>query len=328
MNPRFLAFCLCAQLALLAQAAGGPVEDHGPLRVEGNRIVGRDGKPAVLKGMSFFWSQWQGQFYNSNVVHWLKDDWNCSIVRVAVGATRDGALGNREREMAKAKAVIQAAVDRGMYVLVDWHDHTAHQHQAEAIAFFEEIARIYGKLPNIIYEPWNEPLKDHDWSTVIKPYHEAVVAKIRAIDPDNLIVLGTQTWSQEVDKASRDPVKGTNLAYTLHFYAGTHRESLRGKTRTALANGAAIFVTEWGTGEANGAGKLDEAETRRWWDFMDQNHLSWCNWSITDKNETTAALRPKANPLGGWTTNEISPSGLLVRGELLRMKSPETGANK
>ena len=301
-----------------ANAAPTPVEVHGALRVEGNRIVGRSGQPAVLKGMSLFWSQWQGQFYNSNVVHWLRDDWNCSVVRVAVGATRDGVLGNPAKETAKARAVIQAAIDRGMYVIVDWHDHAAHQHQAQAIAFFEDIARTYGKLPNIIYEPWNEPLKDHDWSTVIKPYHEALVARVRAIDPDNLIVLGTQSWSQEVDKASRDPVKGTNLAYTLHFYAGTHRESLRQKTRTALANGAAIFVTEWGTGDANGAGKLDEAETRRWWDFMAENRLSWCNWSVTDKDETTAALKPKANPLGRWPTNEISPSGLLVRGELRR----------
>ncbi len=322
MRPLIISLTVLALLVLPSalMAAPTPVEIHGPLRVEGNRIVGHDGKPAVLKGMSFFWSQWQGQFYNSNVVHWLRDDWNCSIVRVAVGATRDGVLGNRGREM--AKAVIQAAIDRGMYVIVDWHDHAAHQHQAQAIAFFEDIARTYGKLPNIIYEPWNEPLKDHDWSTVIKPYHEAVVARIRAIDPDNLIVLGTQSWSQEVDKASRDPVKGTNLAYTLHFYAGTHRESLRQKARTALTNGAAIFVTEWGTGEANGAGKLDEVETRRWWDFMDQNRLSWCNWSITDKDETTAALLPKANPLGAWPTNEISPSGLLVRGELRRINPP------
>ncbi len=318
----FVVLLLLGVACAVANAAPTPVEIHGALRVERNRIVGRSGQPAVLKGMSLFWSQWQGQFYNSNVVHWLRDDWNCSVVRVAVGATQDGVLGNPEKETAKAKAVIQAAIDRGMYVIVDWHGHTAHQHQAQAIAFFEDIARTYGKLPNIIYEPWNEPLKDHDWSTVIKPYHEALVARIRAIDPDNLIVLGTQSWSQEVDKAARDPVKGTNLAYTLHFYAGTHRESLRQKARTALANGAAVFVTEWGTGEANGAGKLDEIETRRWWDFMDQNRLSWCNWSITDKNETTAALLPKANPLGRWPTNEISPSGLLVRSELRRINPP------
>lgn len=297
-----------------------PVEKYGALRVEGNRIVGRSGEPAVLRGMSFFWSQWMGQYYTTNVVQWLRNDWGCDIARVAVGVAKDGVLGHPEREMARAKVVIQAAIDCGMYVIVDWHDHQAHEHQKEAITFFEEIARTYGKKPNIIYETWNEPLDKHDWSTVIKPYHEAVVAKIRAIDPDNVIVLGTQTWSQEVDKASLNPVKGLNLAYTLHYYAATHKEGLRQKARTALSNGVALFVTEWGTCEASGNGKLDEAECRLWFTFMEKNHLSWCNWSVADKAETASALRPKASPLGGWKAEELSPSGALVRNELLRYR--------
>jgi endoglucanase len=270
--------------------------------------------------MSLFWSQWMGQYYTTNVVHWLRNDWACDVVRVAVGVTPDGVLGHPEKEIAKAKVVIQAAIDCGLYVVVDWHDHNAHEHQAQSIAFFEEIARTYGKRPNIIYETWNEPLAKHDWVTVIKPYHEAVVAKIRAIDPDNLIVLGTQTWSQDVDKASLNPVKGVNLAYSLHYYAATHKEGLRQKARTALSKGVALFVTEWGTCEASGNGRLDEEECRQWFSFMEKNNLSWCNWSIADKVETSAALRPKASSNGGWTSNDLSPSGQFVRAELLRSR--------
>ena len=62
---------------------------------------------------------------------------------------------------------------------------------------------------------------------------------------DNLIILGTRLWSQKVDVSSRDPVKGKNLAYTIHFYAGMHRRELRVKVRQALANGIAIFATVW-----------------------------------------------------------------------------------
>lgn len=309
-----------ALTAVHASTGTTPVDRHGALRVEGNRILDHAGQPAVLKGMSFFWSQWMGQYYTSNVVYWLRNDWACDVVRVAVGVSPDGVLGHPEKEMAKAKIVIQSAIDCGLYVVVDWHAHNAYEHQSKAITFFEEIARTYGKRPNIIYETWNEPLNKHDWATVIKPYHEAVVAKIRAIDPDNLIVLGTQTWSQDVDKAALNPVKGENLAYSLHFYAATHKESLRQKARTALAKGVALFVTEWGTCEASGNGKLDEQECRLWFSFMEKHNLSWCNWSIADKVETSAALRPKASPIGGWTSDNLSLSGQFVRTELLRSR--------
>ncbi|MBC8374167.1 MAG: hypothetical protein H8E53_11270, partial [Planctomycetes bacterium] len=42
---------------------GSVVEKHGRLRVEGNRIVDKNGKPVAMHGMSLFWSQWMGQYY-------------------------------------------------------------------------------------------------------------------------------------------------------------------------------------------------------------------------------------------------------------------------
>ena len=238
------------------------VERHGRLSISGNRLVDQKGDAVALRGMSLFWSQWMGQFYNSNAVRWLRDDWRCTVVRAAMAVEHGGYLAHPERERDKVKRVVQVAIDAGIYVIIDWHDHNAHQHRAQAETFFEEMAATYGRYPNIIYEPWNEPLNQHDWATVIKPYHEAVIAKIRARDPDNLIVCGTQTWSQDVDKAAADPLKAGNVAYALHFYAGTHGRRLRDKAASALKQGAALFVTEWGTSEASGGGKLDEEETR------------------------------------------------------------------
>ena len=145
-----------------------------------------------------------------------------------------GYLKNPKTEKAKVKAAVEAAIDLGIYVIVDWHDHEAHLHTEQAKEFFAEMAKTYGDKPNVIYELWNEPLNTHDWSTVIKPYHEKVIAAIRQVDPDNLIICGTQTWSQDVDKAARDPLAFENVAYTLHFYTGTHRQSLRDKASAAL----------------------------------------------------------------------------------------------
>jgi endoglucanase len=150
----------------------------------------------------------------------------------------------------------------------------------------------------------------------------AVIPRIRAHDPDGLVIAGTPTWSQDVDVAALDPLPFPNVAYTLHFYAGTHREELRQKARLALSRGIALMVTEWGSVEATGNGPLDEAETRRWFDFMEENQLSYMNWSIGDRDESSAALRPGAPARGNWTDEHLNPSGRLVRDQIRRMNPP------
>ncbi|HEX7070139.1 MAG TPA: glycoside hydrolase family 5 protein [Rhodothermales bacterium] len=297
-----------------------PVERHGQLRVDGNRIVDEHGEPVVLRGMSLFWSQWMGKYYNGPAVRWLRDDWHVTVVRAALAVDEGGYLEHPEAERQKLESVIDAAILFGIYVIVDWHAHDPHPE--EAAEFFASIAAKYGDKPNIIYETWNEPLNSHDWNAVIKPYHERVIPRIREHDPDNLIVAGTQSWSQDVDKAAANPLAFENVAYALHFYASTHRQSLRNKASVALSNGLALVVTEWGTSEATGDGNLDRAEVGRWIEFMEENQLSWCNWSIADKEETSAALRPGARSTGNWSEDDLTPSGILVRNEL-RARNPE-----
>lgn len=297
------------------------VERHGKLRVQGNRIVDKNGKPVQLRGMSLFWSQWIGQYYNTDAINWLASDWRCTIVRAALAVEPDGYLKNPEKEKQKIIAVVDAAIKAGIYVIIDWHDHNAHKHTDAAVKFFGEMARRYGKIPNIIYEPYNEPLQNTDWSKEIKPYHEAVIREIRRYDPANIIVCGTRSWSQKVDEASQDPLKFSNIAYTLHFYATTHKQWLRDAATKAMQNGVALMVTEFGTTEASGDGVIDYEETKKWWEFLDANHISWCNWSIADKVEAAAALKPGANPHGKWKDSEITPSGTFVREEL-RRKNP------
>lgn len=300
---------------------GSVVGQHGRLRVQGNRIVDQHGKPVQLRGMSFFWSQWIGKYYNANVVKWLRDDWRCTIVRAAMAVGSGGYLENPEQEKKKVIAVVDAAIAAGIYVLIDWHDHNAYQNTARAQEFFTEMARRYAKVPNVIYETFNEPLQNVSWSKDLKPYHEAVIRSIRRYSPDSLIVCGTPSWSQRVDEASKDPLKFPNIAYTLHFYATTHKQWLRDAAQTALNNGIALMVTEFGTTEASGNGVIDYEETRKWWQFLDTNYISWCNWSVADKVEASAALKPGANGRGGWPTSAVTASGLFVREEL-RKKNP------
>ncbi|MFA9391725.1 MAG: glycoside hydrolase family 5 protein [Prolixibacteraceae bacterium] len=294
-----------------------PVQKLGQLRIDGVNIVDQNGNPTQLAGMSLFWSQWIGKYYNYKCIKWLKEDWNCSVVRAAMGVGPGGYAQNPKKEMKKMENVIDAAIKLGLYVIVDFHEHTAEKYLPEALTFFGAISKKYGNTPNIIYEIYNEPLKV-SWSEVIKPYSEKVIEVIRQNDPDNIIVCGTPLWSQRVDEAALDPIKGVNIAYTLHFYAGTHQEELMRIGDKAIENGVCLFVTEYGTTNANGDGPVYPEETQKWYNWMDKHGISHCNWSVADKNESSAALVPKAGKKGGWTEDQIKPSGKLVKAELLK----------
>jgi endoglucanase len=298
------------------------VDKIGRLRVEGNKIVDKNGNPVALHGMSLFWSQYIGKYYNYDCIKWLRDDWKCTVIRAAVGIglsdDNTGYLKQPDVEFEKACKVIDACIDLGIYVIIDWHDYQADKHTKDAIEFFKKIAKLYVDKPNIIYEIYNEPMKI-SWSNDVKPYAEAVISNIRAIDPDNLIIVGTTNWSQDVDTASLNPLNFNNSAYVLHFYAATHKQELRDRALTALNNGAAIFVSEFGTCEHTGDGIIDNGELENWMKFMDDHNLSWCNWSIADKDETASALKSGASETGNWADSDLSKSGSIIRKRIRKM---------
>jgi len=296
------------------------VDRFGQLRVEGKNIVNQRGEPVSLEGMSMFWSQWIDKYYNYDCINWLRDDWHCEVIRAAMAVSHSGYLMNPEEEMKKITTVIDACIELGIYVIVDWHSHRAESEQEEAINFFSEIARRYGDKPNILYEIYNEPLRV-SWDKVVKPYHDAVIAAIRNYDPDNIIIAGTPFWSQNVDEAANNPIDDKNVAYTLHFYAGTHKQWLRDRALLAINKNLALWVTEFGTCESNGSGPIDHGELKTWYDFMEEHNLSWCNWSVSDKKETSAVLLPDANSKGGWSDSMLSESGKLIR-EKIRQINP------
>ncbi len=297
-------------------SANTVVESLGSLKVQGNKIVDKNNNNAVLRGMSLFWSQWGGSFYNESCVKWLRDDWKCTVVRASMGIESGGYLTNQQAEYKKITTVIDACIKLGIYVIVDWHDHNAQDHLQQSKTFFASIAQKYGAYPNIIYEIYNEPLQV-SWSSVIKPYATDVINTIRQYDKSNLIVVGSPNWSQDVDVAAKDPIVGTNIAYSLHFYTSTHTQSLRNKAINAMNSGVALFVTEFGISEASGDGKINYTETNNWLSFLETYKLSSCNWSIIDKNESSAALKAGASAAGNWAQSFLSESGNFIRNYII-----------
>ncbi len=322
MKRKLSIICALFASSLFALAQSNIVEKYGRLQVKGNYILGEKGDTVQLRGMSLFWSQWMGQYYNEPLVKWLKDDWKVTVIRPAMGCEMDGYYFYPEEEKAKVETVVDACIKQGLYVVIDFHSHEAHKHVDEAKKFFSEMAQKYHKYPNVIYELYNEPLQDPTWSGDIKPYCEAVIAEIRKYDTKNMIVCGTRQWSQMVSEAAAEPIKDVNVAYTLHYYAGTHKKWLRAEAQKALDKGIALFVTEFGTCGASGNGLYNPEEAKIWWEFLDKNKISWCQWSIADKEESASALKPGATATGNWTDEMLTESGKFVRNELVTKNSP------
>ena len=289
------------------------VAQNGLLMVSGNKIVNKNNNPVSFAGNSFFWSNdnWGGEkFYNSSTVRWLKTNWGSNIVRAAVGVEDAGGyLDNKQANKVRLKIIVEAAIEEGIYVIIDWHSHNAEDHLDEAKLFFKEIAETYGQFENVIYEIYNEPL-DVSWSEVVKPYAIQVIQVIREIDPDNLIIVGSPEWSQRVDLVAEDPITTfSNIAYSLHFYTLYHQDWLRERATDAINNGIPIFVTEWGSKGYS----MTDLEANKWMNWCYLNKISHVNWAVNDKEEEWSIVIPGASPTGQWQESDLTDAGKLAK---------------
>lgn len=289
----------------------------GQLQVQSGRLSDLAGNPAVLRGISFGWHNWWPRFYNESAVKWLKKDWNVNVVRTSMGIDPQGAyLEDPEFALEKVKAVVDAAIAEDLYVIIDWHSHDLYLDDAKN--FFGEMAKIYGANPHVIYELFNEP-DTESWEEV-KAYSEEIITEIRKHDPDNIILVGSPTWSQDLHLVAQNPIQDQeNIMYVLHFYAATHKDFLRNRAEAARKAGLPIFVSECAGMEASGDGPIDQASWTAWLDWMETNQISWIAWSVSDKDEACSMLQPDASATGNWTDAQLKPWGQVVR-ETLRSK--------
>jgi len=282
------------------------VQQHGQLSVVGNHIVDKNGVPIALHGMSMYsWNNQGLNFYNASAVGHLVNDWKCTVLRIPI------LPGSVSSQTTPLKTVVDACIADGIYAIIDWHSMGG----ADANAcsnFMKSMATAYGNTPNVMYETWNEPVSE-TWTT-IKAYHQTVIAAIRTIDTDNVIICGDPQWDQHPEQAAASPITTSkNIAYSFHFYAATHKFASMGpNVATALKNGIALFVTEYGSCEASGSGTFDSSETRKWWHFLDSNSIGCTNWAVETNGETASAFASNASSTGPWTNANLTAPGIFV----------------
>jgi len=297
------------------------VKKHGQLSVKGTQLVDKNNNPVVLRGLSFGWHSMWPRFYNERAVSWLKKDFNCNVVRAAMGVElgEHSYMKNPEFSKEKVEAVVNGAIKSDIYVIIDWHSHNVNL--IEAKKFFDEMSKKYAKYPNIIYEVFNEP--DYETWSEVKSYSEEIIRVIRENDPNNIILVGCPHWDQDINLPAEDPITGyANIMYTMHFYAATHGKDLRDRTDAAIKSGLPVFISESAGMEASGDGPLDYKAWQDYIDWMESKKLSWITWSVSDKDETCSILKKSANSEGIWKDEDLKESGIKVR-EYLRKYNKE-----
>ncbi len=297
--------------------AQGLVSQHGQLSLDGADLVDEHGNRMQLRGVSTHGVQWFPQFVNKEAFKFMRDEWNINTIRLAMYSGESEGYNNSTKNGIEqtVQNAVDACIELDMYVIIDWHvlaDQSPQVRKADALRFFGYMSEKYADFPNVIYEICNEPNGYASWQGDVKPYAEEVIPIIRANDPDSIIIVGTPTWSQDIDKALADPLKYDNIMYALHYYATTHTDWLRDRLKNCYNSGLAVFVSEFGNCDASGGGSNDFNQATKWLELLEELNISYMTWALSDKNETCSLLRPGAPTDGGWTDATLSDNGKFM----------------
>lgn len=303
-----------------------PYSQHGKLSVNATTLTDEHGAVFQLQGVSTHGIGWFPQYVNEDTFAEL-ESWGVNAVRLAMYTAEGGYCEVGDADKDKLKKLIdtgvQAATKLGMYVIIDWHvlnDHDPWTYADEAEKFFAEMSEKYKDYGNVIYEICNEPNSGPDWGSV-KSYAEKIIPVIRENAPDAVIIVGTPTWSQDVDKAAADPITGyDNIMYALHFYADTHRDYLRDRMKKAIDSGLPVIVSEFGICDASGNGGNNYDEGNKWIEAMDDYNISYFIWNLSNKAETSALISSSCSKLSGFADSELSDSGRWYKEVLIKQR--------
>ena len=155
----------------------GPVSQYGQLMAGKNsngkgQIYGAckgiaDGAEVAVQGMSLFWSissDVGAPFWTADHVSKLVKEQNIQLIRAPMGVDEDWYAGNyftkTDYYQGLMNTVVQAAIDNDIYVIIDYHSHHAADDVNKAKTFFGTMAQKWGGHDNVIFEIFNEPLKD------------------------------------------------------------------------------------------------------------------------------------------------------------------------
>ena len=230
--------------------------EYGKLKLVGNQLSSQNGDAIQLKGFNTGILSAENDKCLSKEDFQTMKDWGYTSVRLNYSPST-----HSEEMVELMKKYIDICAEVGLYAIVDWHLFEGHTTQTgnpkdyakDASDFFSTISE-YAKEKgyfHLIYEICSEP-SQVEWDDV-KDYAASILPIIEGNNPGAIVIVGTCDWSQNIDKASQDPIKAENyylgIMYAFHYYACNHQNLL---PRLSMATySIPVFVSEWSTSDSH-----------------------------------------------------------------------------
>lgn len=293
-----------------------PVQRHGRLYVKGTHIKDKNHKNYVIQGVSTHGIAWFPQYINKRGFQYLRDHYGVNTIRIAMYSNPDD--GYKKALHKKVTTAVKYAKSLGMYVIIDWHilndsNPNTPDNIKRSKAFFTEMSKKFKRYNNVIYEICNEPNGGCTWDNDIKPYAEKIIKTIRKNDKKAIIIVGTPTWSQDVDVAADNPIRHQkNIVYACHYYAATHKEYLRDKIKYAIDKGIPVLVSEFSICDASGNGYVDKQSGSEWFKFLNKYKIGRVAWSLCNKDESASLLKSSCTSTTRFRKSDLSETGRWI----------------
>ena len=301
------------------------VSKHGDLNTSGGFVGDASGNKVSLAGVSYFWSCSSSLWWCKENVKYLVDKYNVQVLRLPVsiapcgsngqsscdksnlGAMGGAGLWNMNNYVAapmgtkrQVDEVVKACIENDIYVIIDFHEHKAQDWTSKANEFFTYFAKKWGEYPNVMYEIFNEPVDDN--GTVVN-YAKQVIPTIRAIDPDNVIIVGSTQFSRDPDGVTGAGQGQTNIAYTWHGYAQYNHQT-DWNNKPGWNNEIPVVVTEWGCDAGGSDGGMHNI-------FKEHGVIN-CFWSMSNKggeDERWSILKTTCYKAYDWSDSDMNGNG-------------------
>jgi endoglucanase len=297
------------------------ISKHGGLSVTNGALVDDEGEIFQLKGFSTHGLTWYPRYTNANAMATLKE-YGANVFRLAVySEVYVSDESSKKKTMDYTYLAIENALYSDMYIIVDWHilnDNNPLKYMEEAKGFFEEISSHYGDNYGIIYEICNEPNGDTSWSDIVQ-YANEIIPIIRNNAPSSVIIVGTPAYSSRVSDVLESPLSYDNIMYAYHEYLdiSVDEEYDSYYLDKVKESGIPIFITEWGIVDNsednnNDGEELYSKTAETFLEYLDDNKISWCNWSLSNKDEIHSVIKSDCDKYSGWEEEDFTFIGNIV----------------
>ncbi len=241
----------------------------GHLSVRGPELIYR-GRPILLQGVAVGDAIMAREGKPASDYTRIARGWNANVVRLDI---HPSVWKHQDRATVRKKLrfEVETALAAGLFVIIDWHPIGWPDGYSEpnrwggdpdlydpdfqlAQSFWRAMAADYGRDGRILFELWNEPVREADFSdnvprwTELRPYFQRLVDLIRRAGARNVLIATGNQWAYNLRGIAEQPLRGRDIAYAWHVYAGASENDHHqwAANLAELQRRYPVFVTEWG----------------------------------------------------------------------------------